>query len=273
MIFPTNKEHISFSEVKCWSECSWRHKLLHIDKIDVFEPSPFLDFGTTVHEGCENFLKTGDVPSERLLENIRAAWKKNGFGEPEWYEKMPGWYKHVPVEEWCEWATNMWNEVPSFLDKTFSNWETFEAEEMLYESIENRDLNFKGYIDAIIKCQDKQGKEKYWILDWKTSGSWGWRRDKKQDILMTAQLILYKHYWSRKHGIPLKDIRCGFILLKRGGKPGKICELVQVSVGPKSLDRANKIVGNMIAAVRKGFFLKNRNSCKYCSFLDTPHCT
>jgi hypothetical protein len=90
---------------------------------------------------------------------------------------------------------------------------------------------------------------------------------------MTAQLILYKHYWSRKHGIPLKDIRCGFILLKRGAKPGKICELVQVSVGPKSLDRANKIVGNMIAAVRKGFFLKNRNSCKYCSFLDTPHCT
>tara|TARA_Y100000310_G_scaffold62834_1_gene58117 strand:- start:11985 stop:12806 length:822 start_codon:yes stop_codon:yes gene_type:complete len=273
MIFPTNKEHISFSEVKCWSECSWRHKLLHIDKIDVFEPSPFLDFGTTVHEGCENFLKTGDVPSERLLENIRAAWKKNGFDDPEWYEKMPGWYKHAPVEEWCEWATNMWNEVPSFLDETFSNWETFEAEEMLYESIENRDLNFKGYIDAIIKCQDKQGKEKYWILDWKTSGSWGWRRDKKQDILMTAQLILYKHYWSRKHGIPLKDIRCGFILLKRGGKPGKICELVQVSVGPKSLDRANKIVGNMITAVRKGFFLKNRNSCKYCPFLDTPHCT
>lgn len=218
-------------------------------------------------------LKTGEIPRERLLENIRKAWKENGFDDPEWVKNQPGWYKHAPVEEWCQWASNMWNEVPGFLDETFSEWETVEAEEMLYESIENRDLNFKGYIDAIIKCKDSRGKEKYWILDWKTAGAWGWRRDKKQDILMTAQLILYKHYWSRKHGIPLTDIRCGFILLKRGGKLGKICELVPVSVGPKSLERANKIVGNMISAVRRGLFLKNRNSCKYCDFLDTPHCT
>ena len=272
-LFPTNKEHVSFSEVKCWRECPWRHKLLHIDKIGTFEPSPFLDFGTTGHEGCETFLKTGEFPTERLIENIRIAWKENGFDDPDWVEKQPGWYKYAPVEEWCQWARNMWNDVPEFLDKTFSEWETVEAEEMLYESIENRDLNFKGYIDAIIKCKDGHGKEKYWILDWKTAGSWGWRREKKQDILMTAQLILYKHYWSIKHKIPLKDIRCGFILLKRGGKPGKICELVPVSAGPKSLERANKIVGNMIAAVRKGMFLKNRNSCKYCEFLDTPHCT
>ena len=63
---------------------------------------------------------------------------------------------------------------------------------------------------------------------------------------MTAQLILYKHFWSRKHNVPLKDIRCGFILLKRGGKPGNMCELVPVSVGPKSLDRATKMMSNMI---------------------------
>ena len=47
----------------------------------------------------------------------------------------------------------------------------------------------------------------YWIIDWKTSGSWGWRRDKKQDLGMTAQLILYKHFWAKKHNIDLKDIR------------------------------------------------------------------
>ena len=52
----SKREHVSFSEVKCWRECPWRHKLLHIDKIGTFEPSPFLDFGTTVHEGCETFL-------------------------------------------------------------------------------------------------------------------------------------------------------------------------------------------------------------------------
>ena len=78
---------------------------------------------------------------------------------------------------------------------------------------EKDNLMFKGFIDAIIKVPKKRGTGfTYWILDWKTAGSYGWRRDKKQDILMTAQLILYKHFWSRKHEVPLKDIRCGFIL-------------------------------------------------------------
>ena len=90
---------------------------------------------------------------------------------------------------------------------------------------------------------------------------------------MTAQLMLYKYFWSRKHNVDLKDIRCGFILLKRGGKPGKMCELVPVSVGPKSIDRSTKMMNNMINAVSKKFYLKNRNSCKFCDFKATEHCT
>jgi hypothetical protein len=272
--FPTGKQHVSFSEIKCWKECPWRHKLTHIDKIDMFEPSPYLDFGTAVHEGCETYLTTKIVDKKKLLKDITTAWDKHGFGEPEWYEKMPGWYKHVPVEEWCRWAENMWNEVPGFLDETFPGWECFEAEEMLYETVENKDLNFKGYIDGVIKVPKKKGEgHNYWIIDWKTSQSYGWRRQKKQDILMTSQLILYKQFWSRKHSVPLKDIRCGFILLKRGGKPGRICELVTVSVGPKALQKAEKILNNMITAVRKSMFFKNRDSCRYCQYKDTEYCT
>jgi hypothetical protein len=271
--FPTNKPHISFSEIKQWKECSWRHKLVYIDKIDVFEPSPYLDFGTAVHEGCESLLESNTIDRKKILKDVTDAWKKHGFGEPEWYEKMPGWYKHAPVEEWCEWAENMWNDVPVFLDETFPGWETVKAEEYLYEKIDESSVKFKGFIDAVIKVPDKKGKIKYWILDWKTSQSYGWRRQKKQDILMTAQLILYKHFWSRKHSVPLKDIRCGFILLKRGGKPGSVCELVPVSVGPKSLDKGIKIMNNMIKSVTRGMFLKNRESCKYCVFKDTEYCT
>ena len=271
--FPTQKPHVSFSEIKCWKECAYRHKLLHIDKLDIFEPSPYLDFGTAVHEGCETYIKTKTVDKKKLFKDITDAWEKHGFGEPEWYEKMPGWYKHAPVEEWCLWAENMWDEVPEFLDETFPGWECFEAEEMLYESVDEKDINFKGYIDAVIKVPKKKGDGyNYWIIDWKTSQSYGWRRSKKQDILMTAQLILYKHFWSKKHGIPLGDIRCGFVLLKRGGKKGKVCELVTVSVGPKSLERGLKMLNSMVSSVRKGLFFKNRNSCTYCQFKDTEHC-
>lgn len=272
-LLPTGKPHVSFSEIKNWKECAYRHKLTYVDKIDMFEPSPYLDFGTAVHEGCETLLETKKVDKKKLLNDIKTAWEKHGFGEPEWYEKQPGWYKHVPVEEWCEWASNMWDDVPDFLDETFPGWETIKAEEQLYEPIEDSFVKFKGFIDAVIVAPDKRGNNKVWILDWKTSQSYGWRREKKQDILMTAQLILYKHFWSRKHNVPLKDIRCGFILLKRGGKPGNMCELVPVSVGPKSLERATKMMSNMIKAVSKGFYLKNRNSCKFCPYKDTKYCT
>ena len=78
----------------------------------------------------------------------------------------------------------MWDEVNEFLDKEFPGWECFEAEEQLYEPIEDlkEPLSFKGFIDGVLKVPKKRGKgHEYWIIDWKTAGAWGWRRDKKQD--------------------------------------------------------------------------------------------
>ncbi len=274
--FPTGKPHVSFSEVKMWKECPYRHKLMHVDKIDVFEPSPFLDFGTAVHEGCESLVEKKNPDRDKLIVDIREAWKEHGFDDPDWIKKQPDWYlrsSNVGVEKWIEWANNMWDDIPGFLDEEFPGWETVEAEEQLYEPIEGSDIKFKGFIDAIIKVPKKKGTGYlYWILDWKTANAYGWRKEKKQDILMTAQLILYKHFWSIKHNIPLKDIRCGFILLKRGAKPGNVCDIVKISVGPKALEKALKILRSMISGVRKRFALKNRNSCTYCPYKDTQHC-
>jgi hypothetical protein len=93
--FPTGKPHVSFSEIKHWKECPYRHKLIYIDKIDMHKPSPYLDFGTAVHEGCETLLERKEVPKEKLLTDIRDAWKKHDFDNPEWVKKQPDWYKMV----------------------------------------------------------------------------------------------------------------------------------------------------------------------------------
>jgi hypothetical protein len=276
-ILPTGKPHVSFSEIKEWAECSWRHKLARVDKIDMFVLSPYLGFGTAVHEGCENMLEGKDLNKEKLLNDIREDFKKHGFDDPEWVEKQPNWYKkssNVGVEKWCEWAVNMWSEVPDYLDKEFPGWETVKAEEYLYEPIEGKPVKFKGFVDAIIKVPKKRGAGyNYWILDWKTAGAYGWRRDKKQDFKLMAQLILYKHFYSKKYDIELKDIRCAFILLKRGGRIGNIVDIVPVSVGPKTLAKGIKLMNNMISSVMRGFAMKNRNSCQFCPYKDTPHCT
>lgn len=271
--FPTGKPHVSFSEIKSWKECPYRHKLIQIDKIDLFEPSPFLDFGTGVHEGCENIIEGTSIDRKKIISDITEAWNKFGFEDKDWIAAQPSWYKHAPLSTWIEWANNMWDEVPSFLDTTFPDWQPVAAEEQLYEPIEGMPVKFKGFIDAIIKVPKKRGSGfEYWILDWKTAQSYGWRREKKQDILMTSQLMLYKHFWSIKHNIPLNQIRCGFILLKRGASAGKVCELVKVSAGPKSIEKAVKIMNSMIKTVQKKFYIKNRNSCKYCQYKDTEYC-
>lgn len=166
----------------------------------------------------------------------------------------------------------MWDDVPRFLDETFPGWQSVSAEEALYEDIVGKDIKFKGFIDVIIKVPRKNGTWKYWILDWKTAKSYGWDRRKKQDFLTQAQIVLYKHYWATKNSIPLRDVGCGFVLLKRGGKPGKMCDFVQVSSGPKTTEKARKMVTSMISAVNKKFFLKNRDSCTFCDFRDTPNC-
>ena len=48
--------HISYSELKHWSECSWRHKLLYLDKIKISQGNEHTAFGTSVHETVENLL-------------------------------------------------------------------------------------------------------------------------------------------------------------------------------------------------------------------------
>ena len=157
--------------------------------------------------------------------------------------------------------------------KNFNDWVYLAAEDELYEPIEGEEIKFKGFIDGIIGDVTKRGKRRIWIIDWKTSGPGGWRRDKKQDFLVQAQLASYKIYWSKRENIDPKDIRCAFVLLKREAKPGKSISIVPISVGPKMIEKTNKLVSSMVKGVKRGLSLKNRESCKFCEFKGTEHCT
>ena len=130
---------------------------------------------------------------------------------------------------------------------------------------------FKGFIDALLKVKIK-GKEFYYVIDWKTAGDKGWYASKRRDILTWAQIALYKSFWMKKNNLDTKQVKCGFVLLKRGGKKGEICELVKVSVGPKAEENALSILRSMVKTVRRGIFLKNRNSCLFCEFKNTKSC-
>lgn len=263
-LLPTKKPHVSFSEIREWTECPHRHKLKYIDQIDMFEPSPILDFGTAVHSGCEHYLKTRVVD----LSIIKAALDKSW----ETHAGKPG-FETSEKDKLLEVAAQIMSQVPGFLEKKFPGWEYMAAEELLYENVDKSDVKFKGLIDGVLVVPTKvrnKVKKFIWIIDWKTS-AWGWSPQKKSDPMVQSQIILYKHFWSVKHGVDPKDIRCGFVILKKSGK-GDLCELLPISVGPVAISRSLKILNNTISGMKRGIVLKNRNSCKYCDFYQTEHC-
>lgn len=278
MIFPTNKPHVSYSEIKIWKECPWKHKLMYVDGIQTYENNPYAEFGTIVHDTIENYLKTGAMDVSQVEQKLKSSWEEHGFDSQEYIDKMTEQrkkfdlkYRHEKFDSWLTSAHNILSAVPDFMDENFGEWEYVSAEEQIYENIEGQELKFKGFIDAIIKSKVK-GKDKYWIIDWKTTGPRGWYQDKRRDFLTQAQVGLYKKFWSEREGVPLKSIGCGYALLKRNTKPEKCAWFMPVSVGPKFITKSEKLIESMVKSVKKGMNLKNRNNCRFCPFYQTEHC-
>lgn len=260
---PTGKTHISYSELRDWMECSYRHKLKFVSKIDLGKPGPMMDFGTAVHAACEKYLRTREMDPQLAKTRLNELWEKNSHIES---------YKPAALGHFQDEIRPILDDIPKFLEREFGAWEFIDAEHALYEEIVGHSQAFKGFIDGIIKTRAKRGnKDVYWLIDWKTTSSF-WSATKKQDKKVTYQLALYKNFWSQKMNVDFKSIQCAFVLLKRSAKPGNHCELVKVSVGDVTREKAVKTVCNMLASVKRGVAIKNRDSCKYCDYNGTEHC-
>jgi hypothetical protein len=256
---PTGKPHVSFSELRVWQDCTYRHKLQFIDQIEKFQPSSAIDFGIAVHAAHEQFIKTKLMDPTIATTMIQQLWEKND-------------HKDLTVKIASEQAIAALSEIPEFYEKTFPNWSPIAAELQLYEEISNdHQQAFKGFIDAIIEVPGPKGKKTIWILDLKST-SWGWQSKKKSDPNVTQQLTFYKNFWTKKVGVDPKNVKCGFIILKRTAKDGGRCELVKVSVGDVTTGRSLKVLRSMLTTVKKGIAIKNRSSCTYCPYLNTEHC-
>jgi ATP-dependent exoDNAse (exonuclease V) beta subunit len=299
-LLPTNKHHISSSELTTWSQCSWRHRRSQVDKDDRSSPSPVPTFGTAVHEASERFLTTGVMNADIAHAAIDRLWDRCGFRDPEPMFHSANHPDGIIRDDFADFlkrhdmtpevaretfkftsktqheahrdADAILAEVPQFMDAAFPNWQFIAAEFKLYEPIRDTGVNMKGFIDGVIAATGKNNRGLVWIIDWKTS-AWGWRREKRQDPLVQNQLMLYKRYWlqniaASNPALQSKDVRCGFVILKRSAKPGEHCELIPISASDAALERAERRALNMIASVRHSVALKDRTSCLYCEYND-----
>lgn len=144
-----------------WIECSYRHKLKQIDKIDLDAPSEHTEFGGILHNAIEQYLLGASaLNAEAVGVEVIAALKKlpNFQGDP---------------EEWADTIPAIFEELPGFLAKTFQNYSVVSAEHALMETLEKKPGRFfKGFIDCVLKADTvdpiTQVKDDvYWIIDWK----------------------------------------------------------------------------------------------------------
>jgi len=287
---PTGKPHVSFSELSMWFGCTWAHKLAQIDKLDKYVQNVHALFGTAIHAALQDFLETRKMKVEIATDMIDKMWDKMRANPPsdvlsgDDLEKWKQSFSKVDIktprgrvivqgrETWKKQARAILAEIPAFMDDNFPNWEFVEAEHQLYEQVEGFEHAFKGFIDGVITCLDKRGKKRLtWLIDWKTSTR-GWFKEKKQDVMTKNQLILYKRFWCQKTGANFKDVRCAFVILKREGKPGTLCDFFPVSVGDITSERAGKLVKDMLVTLHRGIAIKDRTGCKWCDYFGTEHC-
>jgi hypothetical protein len=258
-VLPTGKPHISFSELSTWLQCPYRHKLLYVDGVGTFDGNEHTFFGTHVHFGCEMFIKNREMQLDVVLDRINDTWNERSFSDK---------------DRWISQARGILEDVPPWMDNAFPGWEPIAAELMLYESLahlNHPDVSWKGLVDAAIRHKNGRGAEIVRIMDWKTT-AWGWHRDKLRDFTTNAQAAAYKIFWSRKFNVAMSDIRTNFVLLKREGRPGQRCQLIEVSVGQKTEERVNSSIDKMLRAVKSGHAQKNKLSCKFCEFNASQHC-
>jgi len=258
----TKREHISYSELKDWATCTHYHKKAWIEKISTFEGNEHTAFGTAIHNVCEKKLLK-EAPNEQELFQI-------GFDKQiqKLLEKNITVDKNN-VEQMRSVGPLILREVTPALKKYFGNYEVFSAEEKLYVPIEDFDIYFKGFIDAVIKIGDT-----YHLIDWKTC-SWGWDSRRKTEKLVTYQLTLYKHFFCQKHKIDPKNVETHFALLKRTAKKDRV-EIFRVTSGKNKTENALKLLYQAIYNISKRFSIKNRLACTkpyLCKLYKTEHCS
>ena len=255
--------HISFSELKVWAECPFKHKLVYKDRIRAFRGNEFTAFGSSLHFLCESMLQhiVEEGDREELFE---LAFDKELSRLPETYE-----LREKLVEQMREQAKKITPFIMPALTDHFDDYEVFSTEEKLFEKINEFLLDnylFKGYIDLVLKTSDG----KYHIIDWKTC-SWGWDARKKTDKLITYQLTLYKKFFCQKHDIDPELVETHFALLKRTAKNNNV-EVFKVSSGVKKTNNAMALLTRALANIAKNNNIKNRLSCDGCEFYKTNNC-
>jgi len=254
--------HVSFSELKNWQRCPFYHKLTYIDRLKLFKGNEYTAFGSAIHSVCEKLVLEDDLNPHEYFKHMFSKNLKDLLKE-----KVE--LRNDIVSPMEKQGLGLINHIKPALRDYFKDYEVVTVEEKLSQKIKEfveKEYNFKGYIDLVLKTKDG----KYHIIDWKTC-SWGWDARRKAEAMSVYQLIFYKHYYCDKHEIDPSNVEVHFGLLKRTAKKNRI-ELFKVTSGTKRTNNAINFLNKALYNINNKNYIKNKLSCTNCEFYKTKHC-
>ena len=214
---PKSNKHISYSQLSSFTNCQRQWYLQYVKKLAPYQPSIHATFGTAFHETLQSYLEVlyhdkvktaNEMDLKSLLyENMIKAYKS---------QKAQNGHQHFSNTEEL---TMFWldgKHILDFIKKKrsvyFGTKGVFLAgvETLLYQEL-RPGVMFKGFIDLVLyDARDDTWK----IVDIKTSTS-GWNKFAKADEKKTAQILLYKEFFSKQFNIPTEKIKVEYFIVKR----------------------------------------------------------
>ena len=282
---------ISYSQAVEFLNCPYSWKLKKIDKIDKFDQSIHLIFGTAIHETIQNWLHVrftkGEV--EGSLINLGLELKKNLTNEYTKLRKEKDFKEFTTAKEMAEIYNDgvaILRELKANKDKYFptKSYKLIGCEvPIIIESDINPKIAINGFIDVVIFNEET---EEYVLYDIKTAKS-GWFDNNKKDFNKIAQLLLYKHYFAKQFNVDVNKISVEFFILKKklwaGSKyvQSRIQQF-RPSCGKVNMNKMNILINNFIKYVfdENGNILTEKvykkadkeKNCMWCLYKGSKYC-
>lgn len=242
----SKKVVVSYTQFYTYMKCPFRWYNLYAKKIIPREPSINAVFGSAIHLTVQewlNILYNDSVKNSNLFDY--EYFLKNKIME-EYSKEVKKFEKHfsTPLElsEFYQDGIQIMKELVRDRNLYFTvnkDWEIVDFEYKI-----NEELKYNVYLWMFLDVVFRDKKtNKYQILDLKTS-SRGWGYYDKNDKYKSAQLLLYKHFLSKKLDIKVGNIDTKFFILKRKLIPNDYFtpKRIQIYSPPQALVSVNKYV-------------------------------
>ena len=139
-----SKQHISYSELKIFTECPYKWHLQYEKGLKGFMGNIYTAFGTAIHSVCEQSA-LGNLPDEEFATHFDLVF----LDELKKLDEKP---KNKMIVEMREQSREIFHKVFPALQKLFPGYEVYSSEEDLYQLISELDFTryLKGFVDLVV---------------------------------------------------------------------------------------------------------------------------